>query len=149
MVLFKSKSPFCNWAWAFKEFGSVLFSISFRVCYDKDILIFQVANQTYPLIVEQRLIQFSSNHSFDFLFCEWKIVRITAKNLEHAPRRWSPLLRIAFGLPTFFLCVPASKYIRYAPERDLSEIILTKTKKLCTMTGTFVLQRKYSFNLDS
>ena len=38
VVLFKSKSPFCNWAWAFKEFWWVLFSISFRVCYIKDIL---------------------------------------------------------------------------------------------------------------
>ena len=41
------------------------------------------------------------------------------------------------------------KILRYAPERDLSEIILTKTKKLRTMTGTFVLQRNYSFTLDS
>ena len=36
-----------------------------------------------------------------------------------------------------------------APKRDLSEIILTTTKKLRTLTDTFVLQGKYSFTLDS
>ena len=41
-----------------------------------------------------------------------------------------------FPLRTYF------KVLSYAPERDLSEIILL-------FSGTFVLQRKYSFTLDS
>ena len=34
---------------------------------------------------------------------------------EHAPRRWSSLIRIAFRLPTFFLCVHLQT-LRYTPE---------------------------------
>ena len=73
VLLFKSKSPFCNWAWAFKEFGLVLFSTSsFRVSYNKDIfMIFPVANLPSDCGAEVDTI---SNHSFDFLFSEWEIV---------------------------------------------------------------------------
>ena len=79
VVLFKSKSPFCNWAWIFKEFELVLFSVSFRVCYNKDILIFQVANQTYPLtfLWSRGWHNFQSFFWF-FVFWMKDSVRITA-----------------------------------------------------------------------
>ena len=79
VVLFKSKSPFCNWAWAFKEFGLVLFSISFRMCYNKDILIFQLANQTFtPWLWSSSWHNFQSLLSWFFVFWIKDSKRVTA-----------------------------------------------------------------------
>ena len=48
---------------------------------------------------------------------KWRFRAPKFKNFleEHAPRRWSSLVRIAFRLPTFFLCVHLQT-LRYTPE---------------------------------
>ena len=75
VVLFKSKSPFCNWSWACKEL-SLYYSLSHSVCVTIKTFWKHYISGSQPNLSSDggAEVDTISNHSFDFLFSEWKIV---------------------------------------------------------------------------